>query len=48
MRPTSILAGASRIPLTGKRGNKDFYKGQSPPLSSSSLFLPYNLATVLI
>lgn len=31
MRPTSILAGASRIPLTGKRGNKDFYKGQSPP-----------------
>ncbi|WVN89398.1 uncharacterized protein L203_104621 [Cryptococcus depauperatus CBS 7841] len=27
MRPTSILAGASRIPLTGKRGNKDFYKG---------------------
>lgn len=28
MRPTSILAGASRIPLTGKRGNKDFYKGQ--------------------
>ncbi|WVQ98439.1 hypothetical protein IAU59_005563 [Kwoniella sp. CBS 9459] len=27
MRPTSILAGASRLPLTPKRGNKDFYKG---------------------
>ncbi|WVR04938.1 hypothetical protein IAU60_001950 [Kwoniella sp. DSM 27419] len=27
MRPTSILAGASRLPLTSKRANKDFYKG---------------------
>ncbi|WWC85192.1 uncharacterized protein L201_000051 [Kwoniella dendrophila CBS 6074] len=27
MRPTSIIAGASRLPLTPKRGNKDFYKG---------------------
>ncbi|TYJ56924.1 hypothetical protein B9479_002369 [Cryptococcus floricola] len=27
MRPTSLLQGASRLPLTGKRGNKDFYKG---------------------
>ncbi|WVQ75969.1 hypothetical protein IAR50_005605 [Cryptococcus sp. DSM 104548] len=27
MRPTSIVQGASRLALTGKRGNKDFYKG---------------------
>lgn len=27
MRPTSSLRGASRLPLTPKRGNKDFYKG---------------------
>jgi large subunit ribosomal protein L41 len=27
MRPTSLLRGASRLPLTPKRGNKDFYKG---------------------
>ncbi|WVW83479.1 hypothetical protein I302_105500 [Kwoniella bestiolae CBS 10118] len=27
MRPTSVIAGASRLPLTPKRGNKDFYKG---------------------
>ncbi|KAG8951785.1 hypothetical protein FRC03_012371 [Tulasnella sp. 419] len=28
MRPTrSLFSKASRLPLTGKRGNKDFYKG---------------------
>lgn len=27
MIPTSVLRGASRLPLTTKRGNKDFYKG---------------------
>ncbi|WWD15643.1 hypothetical protein CI109_100065 [Kwoniella shandongensis] len=27
MRPTAILSGASRLSLTPKRGNKDFYKG---------------------
>jgi large subunit ribosomal protein L41 len=27
MRPTSSLLGASRLPLTTKRANKDFYKG---------------------
>jgi large subunit ribosomal protein L41 len=27
MRPTSLLSGASRLTLTPKRGNKDFYKG---------------------
>ncbi|BEJ13985.1 hypothetical protein CspHIS471_0311590 [Cutaneotrichosporon sp. HIS471] len=27
MRPTSCLRGASRLPLTTKRANKDFYKG---------------------
>lgn len=27
MRPTSRLLGASRLPLTTKRGNKDYYKG---------------------
>jgi len=27
MRPTSSLLGASRLPLTPKRGNKDYYKG---------------------
>ncbi|KAL7420762.1 hypothetical protein Q5752_004714 [Cryptotrichosporon argae] len=27
MRPTSSVFGASRLPLTPKRGNKDFYKG---------------------
>jgi len=31
MRPTSSLLGASRLPLTTKRANKDFYKGT--PLS---------------
>ena len=29
MRPTSSLLGASRLPLTTKRANKDFYKGTS-------------------
>lgn len=48
MRPTSILAGASRIPLTGKRGNKDFYKGQSPPAFFFFSLYCFNLATVLI
>ncbi|WOO83647.1 uncharacterized protein LOC62_05G007167 [Vanrija pseudolonga] len=27
MRPTTSLLGASRLPLTPKRGNKDYYKG---------------------
>lgn len=27
MRPTTALRGASRLPLTTKRANKDFYKG---------------------
>ncbi|EKC99300.1 hypothetical protein A1Q2_06500 [Trichosporon asahii var. asahii CBS 8904] len=27
MIPTSVTRGASRLPLTTKRGNKDFYKG---------------------
>ncbi|KAK8870063.1 hypothetical protein IAR55_000633 [Kwoniella newhampshirensis] len=27
MRPTSLLSGASRLSLTSKRGNKDYYKG---------------------
>lgn len=27
MRPSPSLLGASRLPLTIKRGNKDFYKG---------------------
>ncbi|GFZ46459.1 hypothetical protein JCM24511_04706 [Saitozyma sp. JCM 24511] len=27
MKPSSSLLGASRLPLTPKRGNKDFYKG---------------------
>jgi hypothetical protein len=29
MRPTQAILGASRLPLTPKRGNKDFYKGKS-------------------
>jgi hypothetical protein len=32
MRPTSSLLGASRLPLTTKRANKDFYKGTRLPL----------------
>ncbi|CAK9786763.1 hypothetical protein CC85DRAFT_286450 [Cutaneotrichosporon oleaginosum] len=27
MRPTPLLRGASRLPLTTKRANKDYYKG---------------------
>ncbi|EIW70297.1 hypothetical protein TREMEDRAFT_30136 [Tremella mesenterica DSM 1558] len=27
MKPTTSIFGASRLPLTTKRGNKDFYKG---------------------
>lgn len=37
MQASRIAQGASRLPLTSKRGNKDFYKGKrssvSPPLS---------------
>jgi hypothetical protein len=29
MNVTKVLQGASRLPLTSKRGNKDFYKGNS-------------------
>ena len=37
MQPTSRLLGASRLSLTTKRGNKDYYKGLSSPVSSSRL-----------
>lgn len=43
MRPSTSLMGASRLPLTTKRGNKDFYKGEfgqfHPERGSVSLFL---------
>lgn len=29
MKPSTSILGASRLPLTPKRGNKDFYKGKS-------------------
>lgn len=36
MRPSTSLLGASRLPLTTKRGNKDFYKGASTSTSTSA------------
>lgn len=29
MKLSQVLFGASRMPLTPKRGNKDFYKGEA-------------------
>jgi len=40
MQTTKRLLGASRLPLTTKRGNKDYYKGLSP-LSLAEPSIPF-------
>lgn len=45
MHATRRLLGASRLPLTTKRGNKDYYKGQ--PSSAKPQLILINYATTV-